>query len=432
MEKIICSLEDWDTIFDYYRPNGSSKTWYIKELKKLAIPHTWGEWNMLTEDGEMFEPEKLKNQITPKICNLISYVPKNELNDSPHIYIINIYTDGFFVNNREIGFQCISDQYIEDIKKGKSKILMFFMYEGYSGMKNNQDFEIIEEWRLKSNLPEDSIFYVCGNLLSEKIVSERKLGFKAKGISHFEPWNKYKGEIITFEPVNNKHLFLSYNRQFRHHRIKFIIDLVEKNLIDSGLISINKISHIPYDVNEKIKDFFNERTPMVIDTMPELKYNLAINITIEDFKRTFISVVTETLVEDGTLFFSEKIWKPIMVGHPFMIYGNQNSLKYLKSLGFKTFDKWIDESYDNEPDKDKRSIMIVNELEKLNLKSLNELKILREEMFEVCEFNYNHFKSYYFENYGDIDESKTISDVLTYLWQDLNKNNNDKNIKTLV
>ena len=40
MEKIICSLEDWDSIFDYYRPNGSSKTWYIKESKKLAIPQT--------------------------------------------------------------------------------------------------------------------------------------------------------------------------------------------------------------------------------------------------------------------------------------------------------------------------------------------------------------------------------------------------------
>ena len=37
MEKIICSLEEWDSIFDYYRPNGSSKTCYIKEYKKLNI-----------------------------------------------------------------------------------------------------------------------------------------------------------------------------------------------------------------------------------------------------------------------------------------------------------------------------------------------------------------------------------------------------------
>ena len=40
--------------------------------------------------------------------------------------------------------------------------------------------------------------------------------------------------------------------------------------------------------------------------------------------------VTESLVDDGTLFFSEKIWKPLMVGHPFLLYGNQYSLKYLR------------------------------------------------------------------------------------------------------
>jgi hypothetical protein len=107
MEKIICSLEDWDSIFDYYRPNGSSKTWYIKESKKLAIPHTLGEWNVLTEDGEMFDLEHLRHQTTPKICNLIQYTPKNELNGSPHIYIINIYTNTFFENNLDIGFSCI-------------------------------------------------------------------------------------------------------------------------------------------------------------------------------------------------------------------------------------------------------------------------------------------------------------------------------------
>ena len=203
---------------------------------------------------------------------------------------------------------------------------------------------------------------------------------------------------------------------------------MEKNLIYKGLISIDKISEIPYEVSDNIKSFFDNETPMTIDTMPELKYNLAVNITVEDFKRTFISVVTETLVDDGTLFFSEKIWKPIMVGHPFMVYGNQYSLKYLKSIGFKTFDRWIDESYDDEPDRDKRSKMIVNELEKFSLKSLDELKKLREEMFEICEFNYNHFKTYYFENYGETDESKTIKEVLIGIWEDINKNGNKKKL----
>mgnify|MGYP000082165856 CR=1 FL=1 len=45
-DKINCSLEDWDTIFDYYRPNGSSKSWYLRETGKFDYPKTWGVWNL--------------------------------------------------------------------------------------------------------------------------------------------------------------------------------------------------------------------------------------------------------------------------------------------------------------------------------------------------------------------------------------------------
>jgi hypothetical protein len=423
MSKIICSLEDWDSVLGYHRPNGSSKTWYLKELKTLSIPLMWGRWNVFTEDGEMFENGHIKYQTTPNHSNLITYLPKEKLGTSPHIYIINVYTNTFFTTNENIGFKCISEDYLNDIRNGKAKILMFFIYEGYSGALGNTDFDTIEKWRIMSNLPENSIYYVCGNLLSEEIVKNKGYGYVAKGIHYFEPWNKYNDDIIQFNPSEEKYLFLSYNRQYRIQRIKFIIDLLQKNLIYKGLISIDRITQLPYPVSDEINDFFINNTPLTIDTMPELKYNLAVNITKEDYERTFISIVTETLVDDGTLFFSEKIWKPIMVGHPFMVYGNQGSLKYLKSLGFKTFSNWIDESYDDEPDRDVRSTMIVNELEKLSFKTKEELIKIREEMKETCLFNYEFYKKYYYEKYGNHDISKTIDDVLIEMWTNLKNNN---------
>ena len=428
MTKIICSLEDWDSIFNYYRPNGSSKTWYIKESKKLSIPHMWGEWNVLTQDGEMFHEGHLQFQITPNHCNLIQYTPKDKLNYSPHIYIINNYTRVFFESNYDIGFKCISPEYLEDIRNGKSKILILFIYEGYSGTDGNNHFDVIEKWRIESNLPINSVYYVNGNLLSEEIIKEKNLGIQSRGVHYFEPWNKYEGSMVKFTPIDDKYLFLSYNRQYRVQRIRFIIDLLEKNLIYKGLISIDKITQLPYEVSEEVRNFFLNKTPLTIDTMPELKYNLAVNITKEDYERTFISVVTETLVDNGTLFFSEKIWKPIMVGHPFMVYGNQGSLRYLKTLGFRTFDKWIDESYDDEPDRDRRSKRIVDELVKFNEMSLDELIRIREEMNEVCEYNLNHYKIYYKEKYGDNDESKTIRDILLEIWDDISGNTFKRNL----
>jgi hypothetical protein len=40
-QDIIFSLEDWDTVLEYYRPNGSSKSWYLAEEGKLDIPKMW-------------------------------------------------------------------------------------------------------------------------------------------------------------------------------------------------------------------------------------------------------------------------------------------------------------------------------------------------------------------------------------------------------
>ena len=45
-------------------------------------------------------------------------------------------------------------------------------------------------------------------------------------------------------------------------------------------------------------------------------------------------------------FVSEKTFKPIQYQHPFMVYGQQNTLKFLHDLGFETFENLFDESYD--------------------------------------------------------------------------------------
>lgn len=46
-------------------------------------------------------------------------------------------------------------------------------------------------------------------------------------------------------------------------------------------------------------------------------------------------------------FVTEKTFKPIQYQHPFMIYGQKDTLKFLHNLGFETFENLFDESYDN-------------------------------------------------------------------------------------
>lgn len=426
MDKIICSLEEWDTIFDYFRPNGSSKTWYIKELKRLSRPLMWGEWNLFTESGEMFDKGMMMGQITPKHSDRLEYVPYNEIFGRNHLYIINVYSYSFFSDNLDIGFNCVSENYLKDIREGKSKIVMLFLYEGYSGSKGNYDLEIIEKWRIDADLPVNSIYYVSGNLLCKQIVEEKKLGYQGRPIQYFEPWNKYnENTIIDFKPVNEKNLYLTYNRNPRHHRVQFILNLLKHNIFDRGLISLSELVYeTPEDANVEHVDFLKNNAPFVISEGCDLFFNMCCNITKEDYEKTFISMVTETLVDEGTLFISEKIWKPIMVGHPFIVYGNLGILKFLKSMGYRTFDRWINEEYDNEPDSGKRCNMITDELVKLSTKTVEELKTIRSEMNEVCDYNQKWYKKLYDEKYGGIDINGDLTKIFEEVWNEL-KNKNE-------
>ena len=65
---------------------------------------------------------------------------------------------------------------------------------------------------------------------------------------------------------------------------------------------------------------------------------------------------------------TEKIWKPIMAQHLFVVHGNHLYLQKLREMGFKTFNRYFDESYDLEKDANKRADKIVSLCKKLKEK----------------------------------------------------------------
>lgn len=102
-------------------------------------------------------------------------------------------------------------------------------------------------------------------------------------------------------------------------------------------------------------------------------------------------IVTETVYYEEKLHLTEKIFKPIVLERPFILLSTQGSLSYFKSYGFKTFDRWIDESYDVETDPDIRLKKAVDEIEKLCAMSESELLDMYNSMQEILKFNKEHF-----------------------------------------
>ena len=106
-------------------------------------------------------------------------------------------------------------------------------------------------------------------------------------------------------------------------------------------------------------------------------------------------VITETVFEGRRHHLTEKTFKPICLGMPFVMVSTAGSLEYLRSYGFETFDSIWDESYDLETDDDKRLVMIANLLKQID--SIKDKQMLFNSAINIIKHNYNHFYNGGFE-----------------------------------
>jgi hypothetical protein len=91
------------------------------------------------------------------------------------------------------------------------------------------------------------------------------------------------------------------------------------------------------------------------------------------------------------LQLTEKSFKPIALGMPFILSATAGSLAYLRSYGFKTFDAFWDESYDLETDDFVRAEKVAAVLKKLDSLSDQEKQKLFESCWPIIEHNWNWF-----------------------------------------
>lgn len=120
---------------------------------------------------------------------------------------------------------------------------------------------------------------------------------------------------------------------------------------------------------------------------------------------SLLYLVTETVATGRRHHLTEKTFKPIALGMPFVIVGTQGSLEYLRSYGFRTFEGIWDESYD-QADDEVRIERIASLLRSLDELPQSAKQDLFEQCYEVIEHNWNHF-------YGGGFEA--------VLWQELNE-----------
>lgn len=120
-------------------------------------------------------------------------------------------------------------------------------------------------------------------------------------------------------------------------------------------------------------------------------------ISVDDAAKTAIHLVAETLFETDKIYITEKVFKPMVMRQPFLIFAAPGTLSVLRRYGFQTFDGVWDESYDFEPDHVRRQHMIVQQIKRLYTLSDLEFARVLEQCRDIVDHNHRHFYSDEFE-----------------------------------
>ena len=125
----------------------------------------------------------------------------------------------------------------------------------------------------------------------------------------------------------------------------------------------NEYQSIPMNICQQVPGMMQHQHGWISQLVPTNIYNSA-----------YISIIAETEVMTlpDTFFISEKITRPLLVGHPFVVFGCTGYLQCLRDLGFQTFSPWLDESYDLVTDTNKRIASIVDSVKQFA--QLNDLQ----------------------------------------------------------
>ena len=128
--------------------------------------------------------------------------------------------------------------------------------------------------------------------------------------------------------------------------------------------------------------------PYISDELTQDERNdHSLNSEPKYFMGSYCNIVLESQFDydqSGGILLSEKTFKPIKHGQMFFIAGGQGSLQVLRDMGYRTFDRVLDNRYDREPNNTMRWIKLSEAIAQAHAQGLSKL-------FEQCreDIEYN-------------------------------------------
>ena len=238
--------------------------------------------------------------------------------------------------------------------------ILFYYHEGDNPERIKQRLDALAQ---QHQLPKRCYVFVSANTVARDIPD-------FVYFNDFELWYWQRNEHV---PAMNIHAeprerdFTVLNRLHKSWRATAMADLHRKGLLSNSYWSycetgsiVDADNPIQIDAFDNLRadtDQFLAGAPYISD---ELSMEQRNNHSIQEpkyFANAYCNIVMETHFDaDGCAgtFLTEKTFKPIKHGQLFFIAGPAGSLQLLRDMGYRVFDKILDNSYDRIPDHTER------------------------------------------------------------------------------
>jgi len=252
----------------------------------------------------------------------------------------------------------------------------------------------------------ENIEYICDQF------GWKSLYYFFHGWAALDWYRGYDRTFLITPPAERKitKTFIAPNRIIageRQHRLEVLYHIFKNRMLDNHIscpetcpaenISIHDAIKPLASKYPDIESIFAQQTiPINFANETDHPMHSCWLSLFDESAESLLYLVTETVATGRRHHITEKTFKPIALGMPFVIVGTRGSLEYLRSYGFRTFEGIWDESYDSAED-DVRIARIAS-----LLRSLDELPAeVKQDLFdaaqEVIEHNWNHFYNGGFE-----------------------------------
>lgn len=232
--------------------------------------------------------------------------------------------------------------------------ILFYYHEGDNPLRIKRRLDLLCE---QNNIPNNAYVFVSGNTEADNIPQcihfcDHELLYYFRNQSHEK---FFKTGVLMRD-----HLFLALNRTHKWWRATVMSDLSHTGLLAGSLWSYNTVITVddrsednPIEISristvDTVMDFIHGG-PYSCDDLSAATHNDHSLHTSELYDNSYCSIILETLFDvDGSngAFLTEKTFKCLKHGHPFVLIGGPGSLQQLRNMGYRVFDSSIDNSYD--------------------------------------------------------------------------------------